>query len=223
MGYIDKSAGTVHVGAAGPDAPVIYVIDSPEHPVVLEPFAEGRRVTLANVPVRTWGDALTPWPAAGLYREEPDFGGKAAETLAELVGEVIPELERSAGLSPAARAICGYSLGGLFALYAFTHTNVFAACGCLSGSVWYEGWVEHLRELPLELSGRFAYLSLGTKERRAGRPILKTVQDRMEACAEILRERGAEVEYRMGPGNHLQHIPERYAAGITALDAFLTR
>jgi predicted alpha/beta superfamily hydrolase len=132
-------------------------------------------------------------------------------------------MEQARGLEPNARAICGYSLGGLFALYALTHASAFTACACLSGSVWYEGWVEHLRELDLDLSGRFAYLSLGTKERRAARPLLKTVQDRMEACAEILRERGAEVEYRMGPGNHLQHIPERYAAGITALDAFLTR
>ena len=43
----------------------------------------------------------------------------------------------------------------------------------------------------------------------------------MEACAGILRQRGCEVRYEQGPGNHLQHIPERIAVGITALDAFL--
>ena len=141
----------------------------------------------------------------------------------DIVDELIPQVEAEHGLSPTARAICGYSLGGLFSLYALTHADAFAACACLSGSVWYEGWVEHLRELPLDLTGRFAYLSLGTKERRAARPILKTVQDRMEVCADILRARGCEVAYRTGPGNHLQHIPERFDAGISALDAFLSQ
>ncbi|MBR3234971.1 MAG: hypothetical protein IKG11_05085 [Atopobiaceae bacterium] len=104
-----------------------------------------------------------------------------------------------------------------------THTSSFVSCACLSGSVWYEGWIEHLRELNLSLDGRYAYLSLGTKERRAARPILKTVQDRMEACADILREAGAAVDYRTSPGNHLQHIPERLDAGLTALDSHLAR
>ena len=220
MGHIVTSALNVTIGTLGAGAPVIYVIDSPEHPFDAATLARSRRSTIVDVPVLSWGDALTPWPAAGIYRGEPDFGGRAADTLEELLSEVIPAIEATHGLSPATRAICGYSLGGLFALYALTHSSSFGACACLSGSVWYEGWVEHLRELPLDLSGSFAYLSLGTKERRAARPILKTVQERMETCARILREHGCEVEYHTSPGNHLQHIPERLDAGLCALDEF---
>ena len=221
MSSVVDTAAQVHIGAQGTSARVIYVIDSPEHPFDVEVLTRGRAATIVTIPVANWNDTLTPWPAAGIYRGEPDFGGHADETLADLLGEAIPAVEAAHGLTPAARAICGYSLGGLFSLYALTHADAFAACACLSGSVWYEGWVEHLRELPLDLTGRFAYLSLGTKERRAARPILKTVQGRMEECADILRARGCKVEYRTGPGNHLQHIPERLDAGLTALDAFL--
>ena len=221
MTYADAQASKVGIGAGGPSAPIIYVIDSPEHPFDLGSITQERWTTIVSVPVRNWNDALTPWPAPGLYREESDFGGHAQETLTELLDDVLPSIEQRAGLSPTRRAICGYSLGGLFALYSLTHSDSFAACACLSGSVWFEGWVEHLRELSLDITGHLAYLSIGTKERKAPRPILKTVQDRMEQCASILRERGCSVEYRTGPGNHMQHIPERFGAGLNALDRFL--
>ena len=211
-----------YAGSAGASAPAIYVIDSPEHPFDVKATVAHHNATVTSIPVRNWNDSLTPWPAAGLYREEPAFGGKASATLDEIVNRVIPRLEERDGRSPASRALCGYSLGGLFSLYALTHSDAFAACACLSGSVWYEGWVEHLQELPLDLSGRFAYLSLGTKERKAARPILKTVQRRMETCATILEQRGCSVTYRTGPGNHMQFIPERFAAGLGALDEFLS-
>lgn len=208
--------------ALPPDSttPVIYVVDSPEHPFDLS-LAQGLVARVVTLPVGNWNDALTPWPTPGLYRGEPDFGGQAAATLAELVNEAIPAVEQELGLAPCARALCGYSLGGLFALYALVSCDVFCACACLSGSVWYEGWVEHLRGLEKDLTGRFAFLSVGTKEKRAARPILKGVQRNMEDCAHILEQKGCEVCYRTGPGNHLQYVSERFAAGLTAIDGFL--
>lgn len=223
MGYIDDTVCTVHMGSLGHSSPVVYLIDSPEHPFDVSSLADGRPCTLVTIPVRDWGDALTPWPAAGLYREEPDFGGHASATLSELLEKTIPSLEDTWGLSPSARAICGYSLGGLFSLYAFTHCDAFVACGCLSGSVWYEGWVDYLRKRELDVAGRFAFLSVGTKEKRGGNPLMRTVQRCMEACTDILRDHGCEVQYVTGPGNHLQFISERFDAGLSALDGFLTR
>lgn len=213
---------TIHSGTAGARAAVIYVVDAPEHPFDASIFARQRAATVVRLPVRNWNRSLTPWAAPGLYRGEPDFGGEAAATLAQLVDDTIPHIESHANLRPRARAICGYSLGGLFALYALTHADAFAACACVSGSVWYEGWTDYLHGLDQDLSGRFAYLSLGTKERRAARPLLKTVQDRMEACANVLDAHGCEVEYRLVPGGHLQHVSPRLEMGLDALDAFLT-
>lgn len=221
MGYIDTAACRVIMGQQGPTASVIYLIDSPDHPSDASILELPRTCTVVTVPVRNWGEALTPWPAPGLYREEPDFGGQASDTLAELCNDVIPALEAAAGLSPTARAICGYSLAGLFSLYAFVTRDFFSACGCLSGSVWYEGWVDHLRSIRRSYDGRFAFLSLGTKEKRGGRPIMRTVQDNMQACAQILQDCGCHVRLQLTPGNHLQHVPERLGAGIDALDGFL--
>jgi len=221
MSFIDITARQVLLNRGEKTAPVIYLIDSPEHPFGSEQFS-GYFCSIVTVPVRQWNDSLTPWPAKRIYREEQDFTGQAMSTLRELTGETIPAIETAEGIIPARRAICGYSLAGLFSLYALTHCDEFAACACVSGSLWYEGWVEHLRTLDLNLRGRFAYLSIGTKEKRGGTPLMRTVQDNMEDCADILRGRGCSVRYVTGPGNHLQFVSERLASGLSALDGFLS-
>lgn len=218
---IDLEKSRALFGTGGPAAPAIFVINSTDHPFALEPLTHELTSTLVSIAVSSWNDALTPWPAPSLYREEQDFGGKAPETLLELRNHVIPAIEQREGLTPRSRAICGYSLGGLFSLYAFTHGTAFSACGCLSGSVWYEGWVDHLRSLDLQLDGKFAFLSLGSKERRGAHPAMRTVQDNMQLCANALQDRGCKVHFEVTPGNHFQHVDERLHAGISALDAFL--
>lgn len=221
MDHIRPGAWEARLGVRGSESPVIYIIDLPEQPFDLTGLAGGRACTIVKFPVPDWDDNLTPWPAKGLYRGDPDFGGRAGLTLAQLLEEVIPAIEAAEGLVPSRRALCGYSLAGLFSLYAFTHCGYFDACACLSGSVWYEGWVEHLRELDFDGAGRFAYLSIGTKEKRAAPAILHSVQDNMEQCAQVLKERGCTVEYALGPGNHMQFHRERFEAGLAALAAFL--
>ena len=172
----------------------------------------GLRSRVVSVPVEDWGDALTPWPAPALHPDEKDFGGQADETLASLA--------ETLNGAPGPHAICGYSLGGLFALYAFAREPQLAACACLSGSVWYEGWVEWLRANAPDCAGRSAYFSVGRKEKRAGLPF-RHVEEDLAACAEILRAHGCRVDVALGPGNHMQHVTERLAAGLAALDAFL--
>ena len=189
---------------------MIYVIDSPEHPLPVAEAAEGLRSHVTRVPVESWGDALTPWPAPSLRPGEKDFGGRADETLASLA-ELLDRV-------PGPHAICGYSLGGLFALYAFAREPRLSACACLSGSVWYEGWVDWLRANAPDGVGRYAYFSVGKKEKRAGLPF-RHVEEDLAACAEVRRERGRAVDVTLGPGNHMQHMAERLSAGLAALDS----
>ena len=190
---------------------MIVVIDAPEHPLPVAEAAAGLSAEVLSVPVANWGDALTPWPAPALRPDERDFGGRADETLAPLA----EMLERTSG----PHAICGYSLGGLFAFYAFAREPRLTACACLSGSVWYEGWVDWLRANAPDCSGRYAYFSVGKKEKRAGLPF-RHVEEDLAACADILRARGCKVDVTLGPGNHMQHVGERLAAGLAALAAF---
>lgn len=220
MRYVDVGQARFVSRAARADAPVIYIIESADYPFELGEDSFALSSSLVAMPVRHWNDALTPWSAEGLYRGEEPFGGHASVTLDEIINEVIPGVEKSYGLRPRLRAICGYSLGGLFALYALVNSESIDACACLSGSMWYEGWTDYLRDLDVNLLGKFAFLSIGTKEKRAAPPILKTSQYRMEECARILEQKGCLVRYQKGPGSHMQYVRERFAAGLAALDSF---
>ena len=41
---------------------------------------------------KNWDDDLTPWPAKGIGRGQPDFGGLASQTLCWLTQRLIPDV-----------------------------------------------------------------------------------------------------------------------------------
>ncbi|MCO7110734.1 alpha/beta hydrolase-fold protein [Gemmiger formicilis] len=56
----------------------------------------------------------------------------------------------------------GYSLSGLFALWAATQTNALYGTAAASPSVWFPGWLEYEAAHPIQT--RRVYLSLGDRE-----------------------------------------------------------
>lgn len=56
--------------------------------------------------------------------------------------------------------ITGYSLAGLFAVYAIYRTDVFSG-GCMSGSVWFPGFKEYIFSRELKRRPDCIYFSLG--------------------------------------------------------------
>lgn len=61
----------------------------------------------------------------------------------------------------------GYSLGGLFALWAATMTPVFKAVAACSPSLWMSGWEEYYESHPSK--AEYIYMSLGKKEEKTGK------------------------------------------------------
>lgn len=166
-----------------------------------------------------WDDQLTPWPAKGLYRGDADFKGNASDTLKTLTESVIPRIERQEGIECNTRAIAGYSLAGLFAVYAFANSSEFQNIASMSGSFWYEGWLEYLHGLHPSKIGSYAYLSLGSKEKHAKQKILHSVQEDTDETAAILRSWEATVEEHIVPGGHFDNMIERVHAGLKALSS----
>ena len=79
----------------------------------------------AAVPVESWNDALSPWEAPAVWGKQ-GFGGNAAETLRFLTERGIPTLKQQFRLPENVKIILGgYSLAGLFALWASTQTKLF--------------------------------------------------------------------------------------------------
>ena len=93
------------------------------------------------------------------------FGGKAGDTLRFLTEQVIPTLEQQFPLPENVKIILGgYSLAGLFALWASTQTDLFYGVAAASPSVWFPGWMEFEQQHPIQ--AQHVYLSLGDKEER---------------------------------------------------------
>ena len=85
----------------------------------------GQNFLFAAIPVESWNDALSPWKSPAVWGKQ-GFGGKAADTLRFLTEQVMPTLKQQFPLPENVKIILGgYSLAGLFALWASTQTDLF--------------------------------------------------------------------------------------------------
>ena len=74
---------------------------------------------------------------------KPCTGG-ADDYLRLLIEEIIPTAEKEIDGVPRWRGIAGYSLAGLFSLYAIYRTDLFSLVGSMSGSLWFPGMKEYI-------------------------------------------------------------------------------
>lgn len=85
------------------------------------------------------------------------------------------------GAKPSYLALAGYSLAGLFAIYAACKTDVFSRIVSASGSEWFPGFEEYLKSHDFIKKPVCIYLSLGDIEAKAKNKVLATVQDKIES------------------------------------------
>ena len=109
----------------------------------------------------------------------------------------------------------GYSLAGLFALWAGTQTDCFDGIAAASPSVWFPGFTEFLKEKPV-LSDA-VYLSLGDKEERTKNPVMARVGSAIRASEAILTEQGKNCVLDWNKGNHFKEPDLRTAKAFAWL------
>lgn len=164
-----------------------------------------------------WERDFTPWPTPGLPGRKP-FSGKAeayleflADTLLPLAEDRFP-MKKEAGST----ALMGYSLAGLFALWALFQTQRFRLFASLSGSLWYDGLAQYWREHSPADSRARLYLSLGKTEEGGG-------SEQMRSVGDCTRSAAADLSARLGPthvtlewnrGGHFTGIPNRWRKAL---------
>ena len=135
-------------------------------------------VTLVSFPVTDWNRELSPWSARQAFGSEP-FGGNAGETLRWILEELLPALALPKTMPC---VLGGYSLAGLFSLWAAYQTNAFRAVAACSPSVWFDDWDTYIAAHEPKTS--HVYLSLGNKEHKTRNPLLRTGKaSDFSACA----------------------------------------
>jgi predicted alpha/beta superfamily hydrolase len=173
----------------------------------------GESFSLVAFRIEDWNRELTPWTAPPVFGKEP-FGNGAEETLAFVTGHLLPML-REKGVDASLCLLGGYSLAGLFALWAAYQTDAFEGIAAASPSVWYPGWLDYA--LAHKPQARSVYLSLGDKEEKAKNPVMAQVGNAIRRQEGILREQEVKTVLEWNVGNHFVDSEKRMAKGFVWL------
>lgn len=156
--------------------------------------------------VDDWNKDLSPWKAPAVFGKE-DFKGGAEKTLEEIIKFCEDKTKTY--------FIGGYSLAGLFSLWAAYRTDLFRGVAAASPSIWFPGFYEFMSENRI-LCGS-VYLSLGDKEERTRNPVMATVGDRIRAAYALLQKQDVKCILEWNKGNHFKDADLRTAKAFTWL------
>ena len=166
----------------------------------------------AEVECDACGDGELKRDACGDGELKRGAYGEAEETLAYIEDVLLPWMRRAYGDMPC--VLGGYSLGGLFALWAAYRAESFDGICAVSPSLWVRGWDAYAE-------GRVAcadavYLSLGDKEERARNVRMAAVGDCVRRQASRLTRQLAEGKtvFEWNRGGHFDDEPGRMARGL---------
>ena len=157
--------------------------------------------------IKDWNQELTPWAAPTVFGKVP-FGNGAGKTLGFITNQLLPEVQENIPHL----ILGGYSLAGLFALWAGYQTDRFEGIAAASPSVWYPQWIDYASEnKPLAKS---VYLSLGDKEEKAKNPVMAQVGNAIRKQHELLTEQKINTILEWNAGNHFVDSDKRMAKGF---------
>lgn len=156
------------------------------------------------IKVDSWNEDLSPWPAPAVFGKE-HFGNGAKDTLKEVL--------KYTGEAGKRYYLGGYSLSGLFALWAGMQTGVFRGIAAASPSAWFSDFYEYVQKHAMKTSA--VCLSLGDKEHKSRSPIMATVEDKLRGIYAQLQMQPLKSTLEMNPGNHFKD-PELRTAKVFA-------
>ena len=155
--------------------------------------------------VDDWNRDLSPWKADAVFGNEA-FAGGAEITLSALIDEVICKY------SDRTLIIGGYSLAGLFALWASYQTDSFSGVAAASPSAWFPDFLSYATGH--DVKADTIYLSLGNKEEKTKNKTMRTVGDNIKALHDHYEETGIKTTLEWNEGNHFKEPELRTAKAI---------
>lgn len=172
---------------------------------------------LVSIGIQDWNGDMSPWQCPPIMPQDSPYTGGADAHLKLILDEILPETLKRVEGTPAHVSIAGYSLAGLFALYALYKTDVFSRAASMSGSFWFPDFRDFVFSHEMKVKPEKVYISLGNKEAKTRNPYMRTVQENTEAVVEFYRSSGIDVTWEMNPGNHFRDAELRSARGILAI------
>lgn len=150
-----------------------------------------------------WNYCMTPWK---YHDKNMGKTGGGEEFLSWFISEIYDEKYQR-------QYIGGYSLGGLFALFAACEKELFDGVMSVSGSLWYPGALEYFNEKSIGKRIGKIYMSLGDKESLTKNAEREKVGFNTEKLAEVFG-RIKEVFFEYNRGGHFTDINGRITKSI---------
>lgn len=164
-----------------------------------------------------WNSDLSPWKMDKVLFFEDDFQGNGDIYLDELVSDIIPKIVNyleSNNIKVNRYILSGYSLAGLFALYASYKVDLFTDVVSASGSLWFRNFDKFVTYNKISKSVKNAYFSIGNKEYKTKHPVLSITLDRIMFVKDSLSSQGVNTYFEENPGNHFVDSTIRLIKGI---------
>ena len=167
--------------------------------------------------VNNWDNDLSPWESKRIKGKY--FNGDGIKTLNFIKNDFFPFFENKfPEIKNKPKIIGGYSLSGLFSLYAFYSTNLFIGVGGFSPSLWFENWFKFINENKIKNNESYIYLSLGDVEEKNNEGDLSIgckVKDFFEII--VTNKNVKDCAYEINEGNHFDNVENRIAKGFAWL------
>ncbi|MCM1567927.1 MAG: alpha/beta hydrolase-fold protein [Roseburia sp.] len=206
----------IYPGAA-PNSPIIYLNTVSAEGEAVRQETEKMKCpdfSLVSVSGLEWNHDMSPWNIPPISGNDTPCTGGADDYLRFLLHEIVPRVEKSLPEKPCFRGLAGYSLAGLFAVYAMYQTDLFSRIAAISGSFWFPGFKEYAMSHPPKKWPEHLYFSLGDKEGQTRNPYLKAVQANTEELTDFYRRQQINTTFHTNPGNHFTETAKRSAHGI---------
>ena len=130
----------------------------------IDQAAEDYGTTIVVITGMDWENVFSPWPAKGVPAGSPDFKGESGEFLDKLQNDVIPKIESKIGChATPERSLIGISMSGLFALWQWLLCDTFTNIASLSGSFWYDGFIDWFEKQQISDKSGQAFIIAKTK------------------------------------------------------------
>ena len=211
---VKKKTVTVYPGSN--DSPVVYFNTYKEQGDEVWRLIKNNGISLVTITDLDWNHDMSPWQSPTVIKGDKPFSGGADEYLDFMLREIIPRAEEILdGVSE--RGIAGYSMAGMFAVYALYNTDIFSEAASVSGSLWFPGFKEYVFSHELKSQPRKMYFSLGDAESNSKNQYLRTVLESTKAIEEFYRKKGIETTFKLNKGGHFTDVSKRSADGITSI------
>ena len=193
---------------------VFYLIGSEEKGSAVFDAMPRPRPTLITVDGLDWDRDLSPWPAPKAFKGGNDFSGGAAAFLSVLSETLLPKAERELGFTPEHSGLAGYSLAGLFTIWALWEGAPFDRFASMSGSLWFDRFADYASSHPPKCRPVKVSLSLGNGEKKTKNPRMARVEESTKTVVALLEGGGIPVSFRSESGGHFNDVNGRIARGI---------